>query len=318
MGVPTQVDEAAELANKLHERLFSDSQEVDEEEADTEEEDSNQDDDNDSADDDGDSEYDVPQDDELEDLRKFKARYLSLKGKYDAEVPRLHSELKEFKQNVFDRLESMTTKQKEQVPTEPDDIAKFKEEYGEDFVENLRKFIRLESKSELADSINSVQQQVSSVEETQIKVAQENFKNYIDSQVKGNWRTAWEGKDPKFLEFLQKPDPSGLYTYGDLVQAYNDAWDADKLSKVFNAYYGEPAPTPEPKPKREPNPAQQAMVAPSRNNVHTAPDSKDKTVWTQDSIKEFQRLDRQGKYDSDTSKAMWEDLLSAANEGRIR
>ena len=60
------------------------------------------------------------------------------------------------------------------------------------------------------------------------------------------------------------------------------------------------------------------MIAPSRNNVHTVPDSKDKQIWTQDSIKEFQRLDRQGKYTADVSKAMWDDLLSAMSEGRIK
>ena len=317
MGVPTQVDEAAELAEQLHERLFSDSGNVEDEVVDTDEDNEDREANNDDEDDS--NEYDVPPDDDIEELRKFKARYLSLKGKYDAEVPRLHSELKEFKQNVFDRLESMTTKPKAEPQGEPDEIARFKEEYGEDFVENLRKFIRLESKSELADTITSVQQQVSSVEETQVKVAQENFKNYIDSQVKGDWRSAWEGKDPKFIEFLQKPDPSGLYTYADLVQAYNDAWDADKLSKVFNLYYADTQkPEVDTRPKKEPNPAQQAMVAPSRNNVHTVPNTNDKQIWTQDSIKEFQRLDRQGKYTSEVSKAMWDDLLSAMSEGRIK
>jgi hypothetical protein len=313
--IPKQASEAAELAEQLFEQMNSkapaeeettealgDEGTVSEEPDVTPEE-----------------EADVPHDDDVNELRKFKERYLSLKGKYDAEVPRLHSELKEFKQNVFDKLNTITTQPKQeetQAPVVSDRLSKFREDYGDDFVETIRELLKTEINPLLKESLAPVQQHVSSVEDTQIKAAQQNFMGYLDNQVKGDWKQLWSGNDPKFLEFLSQPDPSGLYTYGELVQAYNDKWDADKLTKVFNTYFDANAPPV--KVEQKPNPAKEAMVAPSRNTPHTTPASTDKRIWTKDAIEEFQREDRRGKFSSEDSMAMWNDLLAAASDGRIR
>lgn len=313
-GIPAQVEEAAELAEKLHEQMFKQSEEPEEGVINPEpapeilEED---------------DEDDVPADDDVEELKKFKARYLTLKGKYDAEVPRLSSELRELKQSVFDRLEKVSQPKEEPKQTEEasreEILSQFAETYGEDFTENLRKLFALEAKQ-----LNQpIQEAVTSIEETQIKTAQTDFVNYIDDKLSTDipdWRDKWSGKDQKFIEFLQQPDPSGLYTMGQLAEMANQNWDADKLVTIFKLYkdteaYVEPIET---QTKRVATQQKQAMVAPSRQNTHTAPNTQSKQVWTQDMISEFQRLDRQGKYEADVSKAMWDDLLSAMGEGRIR
>lgn len=312
MGIPSQVEEAAQMAEQLHERLYQepDSEVIDDQEEEPKEESQEEH-----------EEADVPHDDDVEELRKFKERYLSLKGKYDAEVPRLHSELREFKQSVFDKLSSFSQKPQEEQevkPKENERIAKFKEEYGEEFVDTLRELFKQEFSNEidprLTQATRQLQEQVSSVEETQITAARQNFGAYLDQQVKGDWKALWNGQDAKFLEFLNKPDPSGLYTYGELAQAYNDKWDADKLTKIFNTYFEEQAP----KKPEQPNPAKTAMVAPSRSTQHTAPASTDKRIWTQESMAEFQRDDRRGKYTPEESLALWEDLMRAPSENRMR
>lgn len=318
MGVPSQVDEAAELAEKLHSEMFGTQPEEDteeEKEEELEEEDSAEDEEVDEEEE-VDDEDDVPHDDDVEDLRKFKARYLSLKGKYDAEVPRLQHELSDLKQNVFEKLTSISenpaqTKQEEKQ--DKDLIAQLKEEYGEEFIEGIAALVEQSTGKQIKSSLSSVEDKVSSVEETQIKVAQENFMSYLDTKVDGDWRALWEGKDKKFIDFLGKPDPSGLYTYGDLVQMYNDAWDADKLATVINTYLGE-----KPVKKEKASSERDALVAPSRSSAHTAPKADDKIIWTQDAIKEFQKQDRQGKLTAEESQAKWNDLLSAPAEGRIR
>ena len=329
MSVPRRVEEEAQMAEELHARMFSPAQQEEEETQQTEDETKDTQEDQEESQteqqeeesqqsDEEEVENDVPHDDELDELRKFKARYLSLKGKYNAEVPKLQTELRELKQSVFERLEqAVNQKQQEQAKpkesAEPDLISQFEEEYGPDFVAKLRAVVQAETDAKIKTSIQPVQDQVLSVEETQIKAAQQSFMSFLDEQAP-DWRDLWEGKDPKFIDFLQQPDPSGLYTYGELVQQYNNNWDADRLSKVFNLYKEQTAP---PKKPEQPNPAKTAMVAPSRNTTHVAPKADDKPVWTKDTISGFEKNDRMGKYTPEQSKQMWDDLLLAMTEGRI-
>jgi hypothetical protein len=314
MELPRQVEEAANIAEELMQGIQqAPQQEAQEEEVQTQEETVQE---NETS-----EEQDVPHDDDVQELRKFKDRYLSLKGKYDAEVPRLHQELREFKQSVFERLAPQTPKEEKKV--ENDKIAKFKEEYGEEFVESLRELLKVEVDPLIKSNVSQVEQQVASVEDTQIKAAQQNFASYLDTKVQNNWREiaqvfneiAYDQpvSNPKIAEFLSKPDPSGYYTNFDLVKIFNDNWDGDKLANVFNSYYEQ---APKPKPKN--NPVQDAMVAPSRSTQHVAPTASDKTIWTKEMIAQFEKDDRMGKFSSEDSQAKWNDLLSAAAEGRIR
>jgi hypothetical protein len=312
MGVPSQVEEAAVLAEQLHSEMFLTNSE--EEEVKPEEEVKEEPENEEEAD----EEEDTPHDDDLDELRKFKSRYLSLKGKYDAEVPRLQHELKDLKTSVFEKLSSLAEKPAETVKEQDKQdaiITKMKEEYGEDFIDGIYKIAEYIADQKVKASTDSVQEKITSVEDTQLKVAQENFKGYLDSKVEGNWRALWEGKDPKFLEYLQKPDPSGLYTYGDLVQMYNDQWDADKLAIVINTYLETIKPAKKDVPK--PNAERDALIAPSRSTTTTTPNLEDKQIWTKASIKEFERDDRRNKYTPEDSQKLWADLLTAASEGRI-
>jgi hypothetical protein len=302
MDYPKQVDEAAELAEELHAKMFGTDEAADEALPQEEQTDSDV---NDSQ--------DIPHDNDVQELRKFKEKYLHLQGKYDAEVPRLHRELNEFKQQVIERL---TPKEQEAQEDQVDEFAKFKEEYGEDLYNTLEKLIEKKATATLKTATAPIEKHIASVEDTQVKAAQQNFVNYLDSTVQGDWQSLWAGKDPKFIEFLQQPDPSGLYTYGDLVSAYNDNWDADRLGKIFNTYFdNSQASVPRTK---QPRPEQTAMVAPNRTNTHTTPSTQGQRIWTKDSMAEFQAKDRGGKYSPEESQAMWTDLLAAANEGRIR
>lgn len=316
---PLQVEEAAKLAEELHQRMFSsDEEEVEdtlEEDTSTDEDELNNDEDEVE---DEEIEDDVPHDDDLEELRKFKARYLSLKGKYDAEVPTLHRELNEFKQSVVDKLSTLTDKPaqtKVEQSQEGDIIARLKEDYGDDFIDSVKLLAEQIAEEKIKASLSPMQAKVDSVEEIQIKVAQDEFKQYLDENVKGDWKKLWEGKDKGFIEFLSKPDPSGLYTYGELVELYNEKWDSSRLATVLNTYLETKTPA---KPKVSHDKEKESMIAPSRTTTHNTPDADDKVIWTKASIAEFQRLDRQGKFSPEESMAKWNDLLAAANEGRIR
>lgn len=320
MAIPKQVDETAELAEQLHEKMFNQqaSPEVD----DTPEE--IEDEVVENVPDTDDEDSDVPHDDDLEELRKFKSRYMHLKGKYDAEVPRLHQELREFKSSVFERLEQQVQKPVASPAPEVDPYSELAEQYGDEFVEALKKVVSYENKK----TVQPIQEHISQVEDTQTSAAQANFVNYINSKVNGDWTPVAAGyqelldgripSDPKVAEFLSSPDPSGLYTYAELIHQFNTKWDGDKLSRVFNLYL-ESTSEPEPPPvKKQPRPEQQAMVAPSRSTSNVAPQSNDKLIWTNETMKEFQAAERAGKYTPEQAQAMWNDLLAAPSEGRFR
>jgi len=298
--IPSQVEEAAELAEKLFEQMNK-ATKVEEEEEITSDEDPS-----DEEDDLEDEEEIEEEEEELDpkELKKWRDRYLTLQGKYNAEVPRLASQLKE--------LQEQLTKapSKEVADASVEDEDDFEAVYGADFVDNIRKLINKTVQQE----IKPVTEKVDLVETTQRNDAAESFKSYLDENAEG-WRDLWEGKDKGFVKFLEQPDPSGLYTNGELLGMYNERWDADKMVKLFNLYKGDKAPT---KQKESLSKEQEAMIAPSRSKTNAEPASKEKKIWTQDSMKEFEQKDRQGKYSDEESQAMWADLLAAANEGRIR
>jgi hypothetical protein len=303
-GIPKQVEETADLAEQLHSRMFAEapSEEVEQEQEEQPSVEENTD------------ESEVPHDDDINELRKFKERYLHLQGKYDAEVPRLHKDLRELKQSVFERLESQIPKQQIQENV-VDEFAQEKEAYGEELIDIINRIADKRAEEKLKSSMLPVQKQVEEVQGVQVQAAQKNFVDYLNSKVSGDWHSLWEGKDPKFLEFLNQPDPSGIYTYGELVKTFNDNWDADRLSAVFNTYLGS---NQQQSVTRTQRPEKNAMVAPSRQNVHNTPSSENARIWTSNTMKEFQNADRAGRYTPEESKALWDDLLSAPMQNRMR
>jgi hypothetical protein len=301
-----QAEEQAAMAEELHAKMFQTEP--------TDAEDSNANQDYSQP---NEETGEVPHDDDIEELRKFKARYLSLQGKYDAEVPRLHNELKEFKQTVFERLEQNLARQDQEQQSaapEADPFEAEKELFGEDLHNYMLKLARYENEKLLNQKLKPVQQKVDDFEETQVNVAKQNFIADLDSKVKGDWKTLWEGKDPKFIEFLGQEDPSGLYTYEELLQAYNTKWDSDRMAKVFNTYLE----SSQPAQHRQRTTERTAMVAPSRQNSHAVPNTSQARIWTAETFKQFQDADRAGKYSAEESKALWDDLLSAPAQGRMR
>lgn len=302
--IPKQVEEAVELAEELHAKMFAPQEDEQPEEEPSEPT----------------PEPEPAAPSNTEPPEDYESRYKVLKGKYDAEVPRLHHELKELKEAVFSRLGDMTKKEEpKEAPVDPyaEKLAKFEEEYGKDFLEMQRILARREAEELLNKRVQPIEEQVSTVEETQIKAAQQNFMTYLDEKVeKGDWRTLWSGQDEKFNAFLQQREPTTGLSYAQIVRYHNDNWDADGLANIFNTYLGTPEPPIE-QPKKV-NPAKEALVAPSRTTHTAPPPQSDKRIWSSSMIEQFKRDDRMGKYSQEESGAMWNDLLAAMNEGRIR
>ena len=272
----------------------------------------------------------------------------TLKGKYDKEVPAnasradlLQNELTAFKKQVFDRLGNPDASQSQtsQEPSAEDTALankaeKFREEYGDEYVDNLRSFILQEMSPILRESVKPVEEKVTNVQEAQNVVAQETYISAVDENItdkgKDLWKDDWtvENNNPEFEAWLAQPDPSGVYTNGELANVFNENGDGVRFAKLISSFYGEgdaapavveepAAVTPEPTPEKKTE-GQEHMIAPDTSSTTTPETTNDKTVWTEASMAEFYEKDRKGKYSKEVSAKMWTDLLSALAEGRIQ
>lgn len=320
--VPKQVDEAVDLAEKLHGEMFNTSdQEEDQQTEETTKEPAAEE----TPEEPVEETKEEPTSDKKEDEETYKARYLSLKGMYDKEVPLLHRELKELKAQVFERLGEIGKPKEEPKPdANAEKLEKFRAEYGDELLEMARLVARTELEPLISQKIDPVQQKVDSVEKTQVSADQQKFLLELDGKVEGDWREVWLNDDPKFNAFLASKEPYGLFTFEELLTRYSDAFDSDGVAAIFNAYIQTAKPAPkveqkvEPKVEYKPNPAKEAIVAPSRTQAVATPQSQDKRIWTREMMQEFERNDRMGRYSAEESAALWQDLLSAPNENRIR
>jgi len=251
----------------------------------------------------------------------WEQKYKTLKGKYDSEVPRFRTELEQFKAQVFERLGQEKEPEKpEEAPEIPEAAQKFLEEYGDDYAEGLKAYTEYITQQVLKENLQPVTERINKSEESQVRAAQAQFADYLDDKVQGDWRSLWSGENQEFEEFLKQPDPSGLYTNEDLVRLYNDNWDADRLAVLFNGFFGaDPSKVAEanqPKPKK---PVETARVAPKRRSAEEPKkSSSDARIWTKESIAEFQEKDRRGEFEQEESDRLWNDLLMAPSENRIR
>jgi hypothetical protein len=313
---PKEIEEAARMAEELHKQMFPDKEEIDEGAGESEpvvvEEKEDQ----------PEQQQETFTKEDIAELLKFKERYAHLKGKYDAEVPRLASELKELRQQVTER--KTTTVPEIEIDPVEDLLSQWKDEYTEDYVNQLQAIIRAEAAKEAKKLIQPVAEQAASTEDQQIKIARQNFMTYLDGKSDG-WRSLWNEEvgfnaNPDFAEFLEQDDPSGLYKYGDLVNAYTEKWDADKLATVFNLFLKqkEVVNTETPPPQVIHNREKDALIAPKRTQTNSAPVNTDKKIWTMNEIEDFKRRDRLGEFEDEVSQAMWNDILSAMSEKRIR
>lgn len=308
MSIPKQVEENAEIAEELMKASAEELEEAEEPPVEGPEEETEED-----------GEQDPPEGEDDEELT-FKQRYEALQGKYNAEVPRLHDELKTLKASVLEKLGQLSEPKKpepEKQEQEPEIYARIREEYGDEYLDMLSQLTdakaREVAKQMIAETVKPVEEDVSSVKDAQLQSARKSFEASLDQQVpEAAWRQLWEGEDPGFQEFLEQEDPSGLYTYGDLLKNYLEAWDDKKTAKVFNLYLEQKG------PKKPSNKDKESLLAPSRTTPQSTPKEQGKIIWTREKIKEFEVNDRQGVYSEEESQKLWNDLLSAPGENRIR
>lgn len=277
----------------------------------------------------------------------WKQKYSVLKGKYDAEVPRLHDQLKVLEGQVTTLIETTVKPEAQEKSAEQ---PKFKyiaedelEDYGEDFMDMVGRRAQEIAEQQLAPITAQMAGEISALkaelgQNTQRvdTSEQRDFYAQLDRGVE-NWRAI--NDDPVFAEWVQQEVPEGRV--GEtrlqvLMESFN-AKDVSGVKRVFDRFVSAnstPQTTQENVQSQGIQNGQQgtaaatlsldSLVSPSAGQGSTqqgAPANEgSQKVWTQAEIAKFYTDSRVGKFAKrPEDKAKIEaDIVLAAAQGRVR
>lgn len=182
----------------------------------------------------------------------WEARFLSLQGKYAAEVPRLHAEnrqlqdeLATLKQQV-NAMASAAPQAQAPASVNPDreSLAAYDEGFGHlvDLVELQKQEIE-----ELKKATAQLKGSVDNVGQTQIRTAQERFWDALSEAVPDY---ATVNDDPEFVAWLNQTDGLSDMTRKDIGDRAFATLDAPKAIRVFKEFKASRTQSPPP-PKRQ-------------------------------------------------------------------
>lgn len=255
---------------------------------------------------------------------KWENKYHTLKGMYDAEVPRLHADLREMKaqlqQLMADKAAMEAKLEETPVPQSSLITEQDKEAFGPDLIDLIERATEsklTESRKrerELINEIKELKSQLGNVSERQVMSDKDRFLMGLSSRVPD-----WEqyNTDPGFLEWLQQVDPVyGMPRQYGLNSAY-EAFDVNRVAAIFETYKGLVTPKQaQPAPKQE----LQRQVAPTRSRSSTPPaaDSQNQRFFNQQEIEQFYDEWRRGYIDQDEAVRMEKEIHAAIAQGRVR
>jgi hypothetical protein len=249
---------------------------------------------------------------------EWESRFNTLRGKYDAEVPRLSNQVRELNQAMQtlmqenERLKT-ETKAKTNLVTDAD-----KEAFGSDLVDLIDRAAK-QATSDLREELAHVkaaktelERRLGGVGEELSVSAQDRFQTKL-TQMVPTWATV--NSDHNFLLWCGQIDP----VFGVPRQAALDSaaqrLDANAAAAVFQAYLNSL-----PKPTNEVRKELQSQVAPNRSRTAVAPSSDETSnkVWTDGEIRQFYNEARRGSYTQAEVDRIEEQINRAVTEGRIR
>lgn len=241
-------------------------------------------------------------------------KYRVLQGKYNAEVPRLHDELRaksqelEYLRGKLELLEQVVTKQlakeEQQQPQTDETIENFKETFP-DIYAGVERLIK-----QYMDSVSKVvEEKVKPVEEKTKQVSQSAFVAQL-TQLAPNWATL--NTDQRFLDWLQEKERfSGMTKHELLMMAYNRG-DVQAVANFFNTFEAEMA-------NEKPTQSTQSTIAPpvgKPRTVSTVGRSSGK-IYTESEIKDFYKKVALGRISQSEKERIERDIIKAMQEGRI-
>ena len=168
----------------------------------------------------------------------WKQKYSVLKGKYDSEVPRLHSEMSALRQVVTDLKAQVSegvkkvNKEDDKTEDKPNEALDFVKREYPDIYSAMISLVGDAKKDKQPDD-SELRKRVEAVERVAVDTAEERFYRDLDTGV-SDWRTHKD--DPRFLTWLQAEDPLTGYSRLQLAQQAQSALDGKRVAKFYKAF----------------------------------------------------------------------------------
>lgn len=240
-------------------------------------------------------------------------RFNVINGKYAAEVPALRDEVRKLTQTLEQKdrqiteLESNSDKSTNPGGLTDEQMAKFKEEFGEDFVSFVQRMVSSSaSKPDNSAEVNELKRKVETFEQREQQKTTASFWTALNELVP-DWKTV--NDDKAFHTFLSQYDPQTGEQRQQTLNVAQQALDADGVAAVFDAFKKQ-----QPKPEKTRIPDDQ--VDPPTSRSTTTPDAG--RIWTGPEIKQFYTDKANGKYSAEEGKRLEADIFAAQREGRVR
>lgn len=242
----------------------------------------------------------------------------ALRGKYDAEVPRLAAEIRELKEQLKQQTPPAgDTAKPAAANTETVDKIKqaLLDEYPQDVVENLDQLIRqivqssLPAQQGVADS-GQVQELQKQVQQTMGMLREQQLTNLVP-----DWKAIQQQEYAAWAKFLQFRDPISGRERNDFLQEAWNAHDIERVAEIFNLYKQERDASKPNSGRQPPPPGPDDQGARSNPN----PGDPGKKEYTRSYIAQVEAMARRGEFkgrEAELNRLRQEFRLAAA-QGRI-
>jgi hypothetical protein len=251
----------------------------------------------------------------------WERRFKTLKGKYDAEVPRLTAELKELRRDLA--ALTAAAKEKAEAPKKPEPLVNEKdvETFGSDLLDVIdrkaqevaRSLVGTEMAELKAENLQ-LREQLDGVAERQVVNDRRGYFAELERLVP-DWEAV--NVDEGFLGWLAEADPLSGRPRQDYLNSAFESHDVERTAALFSTYKQLTAP-PATKPARQ---ELERQVAPgSSKATPAAPPSQSEKLWTLREIELFYQDVSKGAYRDkpDEARRIENEIDLAVASGRIR
>ena len=253
----------------------------------------------------------------------WQQKYKTLKGMYDAEVPRLHADMRDLKAQVESLRKAAEAKPAEPVkPATPEKLVTDAdvEAFGSDLIEVQRKVAR-EVAAEFRGELDAIKAENDKLREqltsTGTQVSEASFEQRLHRLVPDFEQI---NVDPKWIEWLNEVDPLLRGPRMSVAQEAFNQGDAAGIAhyvSMFKATLAPAAPVEPPSSKAEELARQ---VQPTRSATSTVPTSQQGKVYSDMDIqKMFRRaIEMSAKGLNEDARKLEAEIDLAYKEGRVK
>jgi len=250
---------------------------------------------------------------------KWEQKYKTLKGMYDAEVPRLHADLRDLKAQVDSLRKASETKPVEPAkPAAPTKLVTDAdvEAFGQDLIEVQRKVAR-EVAAEFRGELDAMRAENEKLREqltsTGTQVSEASFEQRLYRMVP-DFETV--NADPKWIAWLNEVDPLLRAPRSSVAQEAFNRGDAEGVAHYVAMFKKTIAPVEQKSDKTE---ELERQLQPNRGATSAPPTSQKGKVYTNADIEKMFRkaADLGTKGQTEAAKKLEAEIDAAFMEGRV-